>query len=52
MLSSFYRYDAFYHLVTAFYPYESDSDMQNRFDQSKISNSNDQYIEELELQIF
>ena len=37
------------HLVTRFYPCESDSNRQNIFDQSKISNYGCQYVEELEL---
>ena len=40
------------HLVTKFYRREDDSDKQNTFDQSKISNHGRQYVEELELQTF
>ena len=39
-------------LVAAFYPYEDDSDKQNIFDQSKISNYSHQYVEKLKLRIF
>ena len=34
------------------YSCDGDSDKQNRFDQSNISNYSRRYVEELELQIF
>ena len=65
MLSSFYRRlstfglsspllrcGAIYCLVATFYLCEDDSDMQDKFDQSKISNYGHFNIEELELLIF
>ena len=39
-------------LVVAFYLCKGDSDRQDRFDRSKISNYGRRYVEELELQIF
>ena len=43
------RRGAIYCLVATFYPCEDDSDMQDKFDQSKISNYSHFNIEELEL---
>ena len=61
-LSSFYRllvyrrlcYDMvlFHRLVSAFYPYENNSNMQDIFDQSNISNYGREYVKKLKLQIF
>ena len=47
-----FRRDAFCRLVTAHYLCGGDSDKQIRFEQSNISDSDCQYVEELELQIF
>ena len=49
--STLLRYDVVHRLVATFYPCEDDSDMQNRFDKSKILNYGHQYVKELELQI-
>ena len=38
--------------IATFYPCEGDSDMQDIFNQSNISNYDRQYVEELRLQIF
>ena len=43
-LLSFYRRGVIRRLVTVFYLYGGDSDRQNRFDQSKISNFGHQYV--------
>ena len=43
------RRGAIYCLVTTFYPCEDDSDMQDKFDQSKISNYGHFNIKELKL---
>ena len=48
-LSSFYRRGTVRHLVVTVYLCEDDSNRQDIFDQSKISNYNHQYIEEPEL---
>ena len=37
--------------IATFYLCEGDSDKQNKFDRSKISNYNRQYVEELKLQL-
>ena len=42
----------FRRLVSAFYPYENNSDMQDIFDQSNISNYGREYVKKLKLQIF
>ena len=39
-------------LIATLYLYKSDSNRQNEFDQSKISNYDGQYVEELESKIF
>ena len=52
MLSSFYRRGAICRLVASFYLCGGDSDKKDIFDQSKISNYDFQYVEELELHIF
>ena len=46
---NFLRHGVVHRLVAAFYLCDDDSDRQNKFDQSKISNYGCQYIEELEL---
>ena len=43
-LSSFYRCGTICHLVMAFYLYGGDSDKQDKFYQSKISNYSRQYV--------
>ena len=48
-LSSFYRRNVVRHLVATLYLCEGDSDRQYIFNQSKISNYDRQYVEELEL---
>ena len=51
-LSSFYQHSTVRRLVTAYYLCGGDSDRQDKFDQSKISNYSRQYVKELELKIF
>ena len=50
-LSSFYRRGVVRHLIAVFYLCGGDSDKQDIFDQSKISNYGHKYVEELKLQI-
>ena len=50
-LSSFYQYSVVHRSAAVFYLCGGNSDRQERFDQSKISNYSRQYVE-LKLQIF